>query len=131
MAAAPDDEPRAVGLALARRSPRRARRCASLISGPMNDVRIGRVADRHDWQPFGRELDAVLEVLARDEQAARQDAALAGVEADERRCQRHDPLEVGVVEHDGRRLAAELEHHALDRARGRRHHALARSRSSR
>ena len=38
---------------------------------------------------------------------------------------RHDLIEVDVVEDDGRRLAAELEMHALQRRRRRRHDALA------
>ena len=120
-AAAPDDEPRAVGRASLDVA-LHARTLLVADQRPHEDVRIGRVADRHAGETFRRELDATVEVLVRDEQAARQDAALAGVEADERRRQRHDRLEVGVVEHDGRRLPSQLQEDPLHRARGRRHH---------
>ena len=108
-----------------RRSPRRGRAAPSLMSGPMKTS--GSVGSPYGTlrMPLDRELDALVEARPRDEQPRREDAALPGVEADERRGERDDRLEVGVVEDHVRRLAAELEQHALHRSRRGGHHRLA------
>ena len=75
---------------------------------------VGRVAVGEVLEPGRRDLDRLVVHRTLDEHPRRHHAALAAVHADHGG-HRHLRLEVGVVEHDVGRLAAELEEQALHR----------------
>jgi hypothetical protein len=66
--------------------------------------------------------EVALETLG-DEDAVDGDADLAHVRVAASHRRRHDRVEIGVVEHDERRLSAQLEREPLDVASGQPHHA--------
>ena len=70
---------------------------------------VERVAEDVRLRDRGRDRLGFGEPLARDHQPGEGDAGLAAVEHAARHARRDGQLEVGVVEHDAGRLAAELE----------------------
>src|SRR5262245_40065673 len=96
-------------------------RCFSEISGPI--ITSGRCGS-----PYGTLARSVFRISTpspwRERRAGRDGAARAGVEADPEAAEQR-VVEVGVVEDDRGRLAAELEEHPLHRRRALLHDALA------
>src|SRR3954471_21888161 len=84
------------------------------------EVRVGRaqVAHHVPLGLLGEAVDNVVVDLARRQHARRGGAVLAGVVVAGAGDRLEDSFEVDVVEDDDRRLAAELEVHALERLRG-------------
>jgi ParB family chromosome partitioning protein len=98
--------------------PVRAVALALVDHRPEADLRARRVADR-DRRRLGRErVDVRLVQRAGDEVTAGGDAGLALVVPRRPRADHRRLVEVGVVEHDQRVVAAELERHALELGAG-------------
>ena len=97
--------------------PRRAR-TVRVVERPEEDVLVVGLAGLRGLGLLGQRVDDVGVDLGRGDHARRRRAVLAGVEvaADGDRLGRE--RDVGVVEDDHRRLAAELEVHALEVGRG-------------
>ena len=85
---------------------------------------IGRVAVRHAGERRARQVDDFVVAVARHDEARRDRAALTRVRDRRVRTEHRGQRDVAVVEEDERRLAAELEEHALH-GRARRGHDLA------
>ena len=100
-------------------------RCARRDQRPhLGRVVLG-IADAHAARRVDEQLEEAVVGRALDEDPRAGAAVLAGVAEDGVRRGGGGALEVGVGEDDVRRLAAELERHALDRPRGALHHAAA------
>ena len=110
----PRDDLGAVRRAPGRRSRRPAPAARADTSGPWSVAGSRGSPSRTVAHQVGHTGDEVVEQRALHVGAGRRRAVLAGV--DQRAGDRavHGGLEVGVVEHDERRLAAELEVHPLD-----------------
>ena len=87
-------------------------RCAT--SGPISVAGSHRVADRHRRDGLDERVDDGVVVGARGEDPGLRDAGLAGVHQRGEPQPRHGRGQVGVVEHDRGRLAAELERDPLE-----------------
>ena len=87
-----------------------------MFSGPIVVCRVERVAEHGALRDEPRELrDELLAHVAVHEQALARGAALAGAEEAGGDRRLRGEVEVGVVEHDDRAVAAELEHGGLAR----------------
>ena len=82
------------------------------------DARVGRVADRDRLRALGERGDVAVVERAGDDVAAGGDAGLALVVPGRPRADHRGVVDVGVVEHDERVVAAELERAVLELAAG-------------
>ena len=91
---------------------------------------VGRVPGGQVGERGGGDVDGVVEVRSRDDEAGRDGTSLPGVHTHREGGHPAGAAQVGVVEDHERRLPAELEEHAFERARRVGHHRATRWPSS-
>ena len=101
-------------------------RCSAEISGPISTPALGLQAHLERAHRGAQVRDQPIVDLRAGVQPAGRRAILAGIVETESAHARHHGLEIGIVEHDDRRLAAELQVRALQIAGGSAQDLLAR-----